>query len=105
MIPVERECPLCGARTTRVWCCGLDLAAAKPWRMTGARVHAVHVLARAQKGLDEETYRARLGAVGLKSCLDMNRLQFHEFMRALRALPDAPERAPKAKQPAGLKTP
>lgn len=87
----RQECPVCGAQTTRTWCCGLDLTQRKRWRMTRERIKAVHVLALATKGLDDETYRMRLRALGVDTCKDLSRAQFHEFMRGLRALPDAPK--------------
>jgi hypothetical protein len=84
-----RQCPICDVPTSARWCCGLDLADARPWRMTRSRIRAVHVLARSRKGLDEETYRARLAAIGVTSSLQFTREQFDSFMRGLRALPDA----------------
>ena len=57
--------------------------------MTRARIRAVHVLARKRKGLDEETYRLRLRAVGVGSSLELSHTQFDALMRGLRALPDA----------------
>lgn len=91
-----RACPVCERETAAAWCCGIELAAAQPFRMTRERIRAVHVLARSRKGLDEETYRLQLQAVGVESSLALNRQQFHRLMRALRALPDAPAKRPKA---------
>jgi hypothetical protein len=85
---VIRECPLCGLPTSARWCCGLDLSARRRWVMSYDRIRAVHVLALSIKGLDEETYRLRLSAVGVDTCKDLSRAQFAEFMRGLRALPD-----------------
>lgn len=91
-----RTCPKCGNATASAWCCGIELTAAQPWRMTRERIRAVHVLARSRKGLDEETYRMKLQAVSVKSSLELNRQQFHRLMRALRELPDAPPKKAKA---------
>lgn len=84
-------CPRCQQTTSHRWCCGLDLATRKRWRMTRDRVRMVHVLARARKGLSEELYRLRLAAVGVDSSLQLSRLQFHQLMAGLRALPDSPQ--------------
>mgnify|MGYP000878483846 CR=1 FL=1 len=91
-----RTCPQCDRETAAAWCCGFDLASAPPWRMTRERIRAVHVLARSRKGLDDETYRLQLQAVGVTTSLALNRQQFHRLMRALRALPDAPPKASRA---------
>ena len=91
-----RTCPVCERETAAAWCCGIELAAAQPWRMTRERVRAVHVLARSRKGLDQETSRLQLHAVGVKTSLALNRQQFNRLMRALRALPDAPPKKAKA---------
>lgn len=50
------------------------------------RVHAL----KAQKGLEDETYRLRLGAVGANSCKELSRKAFGVFLAALSALPDRP---------------
>lgn len=84
-----RLCPRCERETTRRWCCGLDLAAARGFSMTPARIREVHGL-RARKGLTDEIYRLRLGAVGAESCKEFTRTQFFAFMRTLRELPDSP---------------
>lgn len=85
-----RTCPRCQQHTSHRWCCGLDLATRKRWRMTRDRVRMVHVLARSRKGLSEEMYRLRLAAVGVDSSLQLSRLQFHQLMAGLRTLPDSP---------------
>lgn len=88
MSTVARECPMCGRTTYKTWCCGIDLSARTPWRMTKDRIRAVHMVARGRKGLTEEQYRLRLGAVGVTTSLALSREQFNDFMRGLRALPD-----------------
>jgi hypothetical protein len=85
-----RTCPRCQQTTASTWCCGLDLTARKRWRMTRDRVRLIHVLALARKGLTDEQYRLRLGAVGVDSSLKLSRDQFHALLRGLRALPDSP---------------
>ena len=85
-----RTCPRCQQPTSHRWCCGLDLAVRKRWRMTRDRVRLVHVLARSRKGLSEELYRLRLAAVGVESSLQLPRVQFHQLLVGLRALPDSP---------------
>lgn len=82
------DCPMCGAFTRRAFCCGIDLNARRPWRMTPARVRAVHVVARSRKGLTEDEYRLRLGAVGVTTSLALTREQFRALMEGLRRLPD-----------------
>lgn len=59
------------------------------WKMSPSMVRQVHAIARRQKGLNEETYRMRLGAVGVESSKDFTRRQYHDFMRGLTKLPDA----------------
>ena len=85
----HRYCPQCGSRTLLRWHCNIDLSARRRWAMSPERIRAVHVLARSVKGLDEETYRLRLAAVGVTSCKELSRAQFAAFMAGLRALPDA----------------
>lgn len=91
-----RTCPHCERETTAAWCCGWNLAGSQRWRMTRERIRAVHVLARTRKGLDEETYRLQLHAVGVDSSLALNQGQFDRLMRSLRALPDATTKRVKA---------
>lgn len=90
-----RTCPLCNTRTARIECCGILLAQRVPFRMTKLLIRRVHA-AVAKKGLGEEIYRLRLGAVGVATCKDFSRDQYHAFMRALATLPDAPARLPVA---------
>lgn len=85
-----RTCPLCEAETTALECCGIDLTARRPWRMTRERIARVHAVARGQKGLDEETYRLRLLAVGVESSKQLTRPQFLALMQGLAKLPDRP---------------
>lgn len=85
-----RHCPRCQKSTRERWCCGIDLAACKRWRMTQDRVRLVHVLARSRKGLSDELYRLRLAAIGVESSLQLSRMQFHQLVAGLRALPDSP---------------
>lgn len=85
-----RTCPRCSTPTAARWCCGIDLLARKPWRMTRDRVRIIHVLALSRKGLTDEQYRLRLGAVGVDTSLALNCDQFHQLLDGLRALPDAP---------------
>jgi hypothetical protein len=92
---MPRECPLCGRHTSGGWCCGIDLTAARPWRMSPDRIRSVHVLAMGTKGLDEETYRLRLEAVGVTTSKDLDRAQFTALVQGLRALPDAPRKTRK----------
>lgn len=71
-------------------CCGLDFTVRRrPWRMDADKIKLVHVL-KARKGLDDDTYRLRLGAVGVTTSKALKREQFHTFLRGLAALPDVP---------------
>lgn len=90
MSRTSNDCPVCGIRTFARWHCGIDISSSRPFRMGAPELKAVHTLAMATKGLDEETYRLRLGAAGVASSKQFTRRQFVDFMRALRALPDAP---------------
>lgn len=74
----ERECTHCMTPLLRA-----------AWRMTKTRVRYVHVLAQ-QKGLSDEFYRLRLGAVGVASCKDLKRAQYAQFVHGLKRLPNAP---------------
>ena len=55
--------------------------------MTPKLLQLVHATV-AQKGLDEETYRLRLGAVGVTSSKEFSRDVFKQFMSELAKLPD-----------------
>ena len=98
----KRQCPLCDRLTAATDCCGIDFSARRrPWRMDKDKIRLVHVL-KARKGLDDETYRLRLGAVGVASCKDLGRDAFRRFLRGLAALPDSPnweQRRPHRAQP------
>lgn len=86
----RRRCPRCERLTVAANCCGVDLTVRRrPWRMDAAKIRLVHVLA-ARKGLDDETYRLRLSAVGVESSKHLSRRKFREFLRGMAALPDAP---------------
>lgn len=88
--PRKRTCPRCGVRTGAWNCCGIDLTVRRArWMMSPDLVRRVHAT-KAQKGLDEETYRLRLAAVGVESCKQLSRQQFGVFMAGLAALPDKP---------------
>lgn len=86
----RRRCPRCERITAATDCCGIDLTVRRrPWSMTPVNIRLVHVL-KARKGLDEETYRLRLGAVGVDSCKQLSRTAFRTFLSGLAALPDVP---------------
>lgn len=88
-----RQCPRCGhhnAATLRECDRCMTSLIVAPWRMTANRVRYVQVLARAQKGLSEEFYRLRLGAVGVDSCKKLKRAQYAAFVHGLKRLPDVP---------------
>lgn len=89
-MPRRRRCPRCERLTGATNCCGIDLTVRRaPFVMDAARLRMVHALSR-RKGLDEETYRLRLGAVGVESSKQLGRRQFRDFVDGLRRLPDAP---------------
>ncbi len=81
-----RTCPRCARRTPDAYCCGIHLA--EPFRMTRQRVLALRRHAHGRKGLDEETYRLHLQAVGAASTLELDRAQYHAILVRLNALPD-----------------
>lgn len=88
--PRRRRCPRCERLSGLNNCCGIDLTVRrKPWRMTKEKIRLVHVV-KARKGLDDETYRLRLGAMGVASCKELSRTAFSAFLKALSALPDSP---------------
>ncbi len=86
----QRQCPRCGTRTTARSHCGIDLM---PWRMNKRRIRAVHACAMGRKGLDYETYRLHLLAVGVESSKNMTRSQYQEFFRRMQRLPDRNRRS------------
>ncbi len=61
------------------------------YRIGPAMVKALRRLAHGQKGLDEETYRAHVRAVGCESTLDLTRPQHAALLQRLVALPDSPK--------------
>lgn len=85
-----RTCPLCRHRSNLERCCGVALA--MPFRMSANRVRALRAYVHGRKGLDDDTYRLHLGAVGARSTLELNREQHDALMKRLAALPDAPPR-------------
>lgn len=88
--PTRRHCPRCDRLTGASNCCGIDLTVRRrPWVMTPERIRLVHIL-KARKGLDDETYRLRLGAVGVDTCKALGRGAFRIFLQGLAALPDSP---------------
>lgn len=87
-----RVCPRCDCKTSAAECCGIIFAKRRKWRMSKILVRNVHIVARAQKGMTEEMYKLRLGAVGVESCKDFTREQYYTFMRELAKLPNAPRR-------------
>lgn len=96
----RHTCPRCDKLTAERWCCGIDLLAGKRWRMTADRVRMVHVLARSRKGLTDEEYRLRLGAVGVTTSLKLSREQYHRLLVGLRALTDSPRWIARGSRPA-----
>lgn len=86
-----RQCPRCGTRSRRLSCCGVILSERRRWRMSAAMVRHVQIFAKARKGLDEETYRMNLAAVGATSTTKLTRAQHHELMLRLGRYPDSPK--------------
>ena len=88
-----RQCPLCDRTTDAGYCCGIDLTVRRRrFRMTNDLKRLVHVTV-ARKGLDDEAYRLRLGALGVASCKDFDRETFKRFMAGMSSLPDVPRKA------------
>lgn len=89
-LPRTRNCPRCARRTGAANCCGIDLTVrAAPFVIDATMVRRIHAL-KAQKGLDEETYRLRLAAVGATSCKELSRRALGAFLTGLAKLPDRP---------------
>lgn len=86
-----RQCPRCGTRSRRLSCCGVILSERRRWRMSAAMVRHVQIFAKARKGLDEETYRMNLAAVGATSTTKLTRTQHHDLMLRLGRYPDSPK--------------
>lgn len=91
----ERLCPHCLATTNAATCCGVTLAA--PFRMTAARITALRRYVHGRKGLDEDTYRLHLQAVGARSTTLLTRHQHEALLQRLGRLPDRDRRAPVAR--------
>lgn len=85
---LTRHCPACGVRTNAARCCGVDLGA--PFRMTRTLVKGVRGLAHGRKGLDDDTYRLHVRAVGARSTLELTRTQYNALVQRLSKLPDVP---------------
>ncbi len=68
-----------------------NLQRSEGFRISPAMVKALRRLAHGQKGLDEETYRAHVRAVGCESTLDLTRPQHAALLQRLVALPDSPK--------------
>lgn len=84
------QCPACGSETSARICCGVDLEA--PFVMTTARIRSLRRYAHGMKGLDEETYRMHLAAVGAKRTTELTREQHTALLRRLGGLPDRPRK-------------
>lgn len=88
--PRRRRCPRCDRLTGANSCCGVDLTVRRrPWIMDAHKVRLVHVV-KARKGLDEETYRLRLAAVGVTSSKQLSRVAFRALLSGMSSLPDSP---------------
>jgi len=70
---------------------GREAPAMTDFKISPAMVKALRRLAHGQKGLDEETYRAHVRAVGCESTLDLTRPQHAALLQRLVALPDSPK--------------
>lgn len=68
----------------------------RPFRMTANLVRALRRYAHGRKGLDEETYRLHLNAVGARSTLQLTRVQHTNLLQRLASLPDRPARQGRA---------
>ena len=85
---MTRQCPACGTRTRAASCCGVRLGG--PFRMSGNRVKALRAYAHGRKGLDQDTYRLHLAAVGVDSTLNLDSDRYNALLARLRRLPDVP---------------
>lgn len=88
--PGGRLCPICRGATDALYCCGMRLG--RPFRMSRDRISAIRRYAHGRKGLDQETYRMHLTAVGATSTSLLTRGQHDALMARLGALPDMPGR-------------
>jgi hypothetical protein len=61
--------------------------------MSKALIRAVRRYAHGAKGLDQETYRLHLSAVGARHTNELTRHQHQALMERLRSLPDRPRPA------------
>ena len=86
-----RQCPHCGIRSRRLVCCNIILSARRRWHMSAAMIQHVQVFARVRKGLDEESYRMNLAAVGANSTTKLTRTQHTNLMLRLGRYPDSPK--------------
>lgn len=59
-------------------------------RISTNMVKAIRAYAHGRKGLDEETYRMHLQAVGVDSTLQLTRAKRQQLIERLRKLPDSP---------------
>ena len=91
-----RLCPICRAATDAAFCCGMRLG--RPFRMSRDRISALRRYVHGRKGLDQETYRMHLAAVGATSTSLLTRAQHDALLQRLRALPDMPRRRAAARQ-------
>lgn len=82
----DRVCPRCESPVRGAWCCGIHLDA--PFRMSARLIAAVRRYAHGRKGLDTDTYRLHLQAVGASSTTLLTRAQYGALMHRLRALPN-----------------
>lgn len=85
------QCPRCGTRSRRLTCCGVILSERRRWHMTAPMVRHVQIFAKARKGLDDDTYRLNLTAVGATSTTKLTRDQHHDLMLRLGRYPDSPK--------------
>lgn len=94
---MSRQCPVCGTSTSSSSCCGVRLNA--PFRMTRARVRALRAYVHGRKGLDDDTYRLHLAAVGADSTLHLTARSYNALLARLRPLPDRPRPAKEGNTP------
>ena len=87
----NRECPVCGTKTDASTCCGIHLGGV--FVMSKARIRSLRAYAHGTKGLDADTYRLHVSAVGARSTVDLTWPQYNELLKRLAKLPDATARA------------
>lgn len=66
----------------------------RPFTMTPILIGALRRFAHGRKGLDEDTYRLHLRAVGAHSTRQLTRDQHRALLDRLGGLPDVPKRQP-----------